>query len=1108
MIDLPVRGELSCTACGSSFRLTQPSTTGSTSSSGQTLDRFEILDTLGQGAFGTVYKARDPKLDRVVAVKVPRQDNIGPREQDRDRFLREARSAAQLRHPSIVAVHEVGVVDEVTYLVSDFVEGVTLSDRLTAGRPTTREAAEIVAAVAEALQYAHAQGVVHRDIKPSNIMVRPDGTPVVMDFGLAKRDAGEITMTMEGQVLGTPAYMSPEQARGEGHRVDGRSDEYSLGVILYQLLTGELPFRGNTRMLLHQVLHDDPKPPRTLNDRLPRDLETICLKAMAKEPARRYTTAGELAADLRRFLAGEAILARPVGRMEHAWCWARRKPTVAALIFSLFASLMAGTGISTYFAITSRIEKQRADNKAIAAAESASKATKAGERALRNATRARQAVERLLTRVSDDLVATPQTEQLRRKLLQDALTFHMQFEEDEEGDDPQIRFESALARVSLGVLYWRLGRAADAETAYREAIDRLTRLTEGSPERRDFQVELSHAYNYLGTLCYQRGRNEDAGRYFRESLRLHQELSPDPDPAAHIHVTAKLINNLANVLRSSGQLDAALREYRRAVALHTELTSGDPNQPDYSLDLAQHQINCAHTLAALGRTQEAEQAVRDGLTTSRGLVERYPDHPPYLDRLGDAHFRLAMILIDRPRDAEPEYLAAREIYSRLVADFPKTPDYAKSLGSTLNNLGLLRTNREEFATARNLFAEAVASQKKALRLDPADGQARESLHKAAANLTRVLVTLRDDQAAASAAEDMLRVVGENAASLIDAARAFAGCERVAAGSGRAGQATAYGDRAIALLRKAIAAGFEDSEELISGETWVGLESHVDFRKLVEELGLSVRQWTLADAERVAREQPDDPDRQEAVAAALNGLGLWYRFLRKPNSGIPLYERAVEIESKLIQDHPGRPDLVLSLGGTHCNLAHLLGDAGRDADALRNYARSIELLEPLPGNANTARRFLRNAHSGRADLHMKRDRWTEAAIEFTTAVGYCPPDERGPLLHGRAIARARQGDHAGAVSDAEEWAKQPNLSANDMYDLACVFALAAQAAQPSPLADRYASRAVELIRKAINAGFRDAEHMKRDKDLDSLRSRTDFGKVFAELAEKISNKKDR
>src|SRR5262249_47542803 len=242
----------------------------------------------------------------------------------------------------IVAVHEVGQAEGVPYLVSEFIDGVTLSDFLSARRPPPRQAAELLAAVADALQYAHEQGVVHRDVKPSNIMLATDGTPHLMDFGLARRDTGEATVTQDGQVLGTPAYMSPEQARGEAHQVDGRSDIYSLGVILYQLLTGELPFRGTTRMLLYQVLHDQPpRPPRRLSDLVPRDLETVCLKAMAREPPGRYATARELADDLRRWLRGESIVARPVGRVERAGKWVRRHLALAWSLTAVALALLA-----------------------------------------------------------------------------------------------------------------------------------------------------------------------------------------------------------------------------------------------------------------------------------------------------------------------------------------------------------------------------------------------------------------------------------------------------------------------------------------------------------------------------------------------------------------------------------------------------------------------------------------------------------------------------------------------------------------------------------------------------------------------------------------------
>jgi serine/threonine protein kinase len=271
----------------------------------QQLGRYRVTARLGSGGFGVVYRGHDEELYRDVAIKVPHRGRVTSAE-DADAYLTEGRVLARLDHPGIVPVYDVGRTDDgLCYLVSKFIEGEDLAARLRAGRPAPADAARLVARVAEALQHAHQRGLVHRDVKPANILLDRDGLAYVTDFGLALR---EEDFARGPTFAGTPSYMSPEQARGEGHRVDGRTDLFSLGVVFYELLAGQLPFQGQTTSeVLEQITTREPQPPHRLNAAVPRELERVCLKALSKRAADRYATAQELADDLHHWLALEGM---------------------------------------------------------------------------------------------------------------------------------------------------------------------------------------------------------------------------------------------------------------------------------------------------------------------------------------------------------------------------------------------------------------------------------------------------------------------------------------------------------------------------------------------------------------------------------------------------------------------------------------------------------------------------------------------------------------------------------------------------------------------------------------------------------------------------------
>jgi tetratricopeptide (TPR) repeat protein/tRNA A-37 threonylcarbamoyl transferase component Bud32 len=313
------------------------------------LAQFEILAELGRGGMGVVYKARHRQLNRLVALKMIGEGRHASGEV-RERFLIEAEAVARLRHPNIVHIYEIGEADGRPYVLLELLEGGSLADRLKGTTQPGRAAAELMVTLALAMHAAHQAGIVHRDLKPANILFDRDGTPRISDFGLAKRLEVAEPRTETGQIMGTPSYMAPEQARGEARAIGPPADIYALGAVLYEMLTGKPPFKGSSVMeTIHMVVYDDVVPPSRIDARIPRDVETICLKCLEKEPQKRYASAAELAEDLQRYLDDRPIHARPTPLSERSKKWVRRHPTTTTLIALGAVAMLALVGAAVRY---------------------------------------------------------------------------------------------------------------------------------------------------------------------------------------------------------------------------------------------------------------------------------------------------------------------------------------------------------------------------------------------------------------------------------------------------------------------------------------------------------------------------------------------------------------------------------------------------------------------------------------------------------------------------------------------------------------------------------------------------------------------------------------
>jgi eukaryotic-like serine/threonine-protein kinase len=705
-------------------------------------ERYRVQHLLGRGGMGIVYKALDTKLNRVVAIKCLKSTHWTD-SNERARFRTEASSIAKLAHPNIVQIYDIGELVNEAYISMECCDSGSLADWLRHGPLIAKCAADLCSQIASGIASAHAVHVVHRDLKPGNILLthRPDREntkttpdpnhddrldqlpdwliPKVADFGLAKQIDVDHSQTKTGDIVGTPAYMAPEQIAdsipGQEHLID----IYSIGAILYECLTGRPPIRGSTILETLQLLRtQEPVRIRLLQPLVPVDLETIAHKCLQRDPLQRYLSAAELAKDLQRFLQGEPIHARPTPAVQRLIKWARRRPALAATSAIAVTALMG-------LAITWGVFTQRLTIAKNLAESERTMATKQRDRAERNAEWAMQAVDELITKVADQRLANvPGMDATRRSLLESAVQFCKKFQDDSDHSDPDARNQVALSHRRLAKIYRSLGETEAWHNELESAAKIHRELASEYPTREDYLSELGKTLNNLANVLAAVQGPDASIAVTEEAIAIKENLvKQNPQSQAHRSSLATSLYAIGPKYRVSSP-EKAEASYQRSEEIWCELLREDPNNQEFLNGASGLYKNLISLLIAQGRPEEALPLLDKRESILRSQNNGSQDYKQQQQRLDDLYLRSVVLIHTRRHEQAMDVLQEqRALIKRLMSDFPNRLELANQSLQNSFNLGIVYRELGDHAQAIEIGNEGLEIVHEWLKSSPSHPEA-------------------------------------------------------------------------------------------------------------------------------------------------------------------------------------------------------------------------------------------------------------------------------------------------------------------------------------------------------------------------------------------------